>query len=37
MISNKQRWFEVLDVSFLSDILKEKYKSLIEERLSRLK
>ncbi len=36
MISNKGKWFEVLDLSFLSDTLKEDYKSLIEERLSRL-
>lgn len=37
MISNKGKWFDVLESSFLTDKLKEEYKSLIEERLSRLK
>lgn len=37
MISNKPHWFEIIDMSFLSDKKKDEYKSLLEERLSRLK
>lgn len=36
MVSNKDRWFEALESSFLPVSLKDRYKSLIEERLSRL-
>lgn len=36
MISNKDRWFEELELSFLPQSLKDRYKSLIEDRLSRL-
>lgn len=32
----KQKWFSIIESSFLSEKLKETYKSLIEERLGRL-
>lgn len=33
----KKKWVELIDISFLSDDFKRNYKSLIEERFSRLK
>lgn len=36
MISHKEKWFELIDISFLNDEFKEKYKALITERISKL-
>lgn len=36
MSSHKEKWFEVIDNSFLPDNLKESYKELILKRLSLL-
>lgn len=36
LISCRDKWFALIDSSFLSDDLKEQYKSLLDERLSRL-
>ena len=34
--SNKGKWFETIDCSFLPEDLKSSYKNLIERRLSSL-
>ena len=36
MISHKEKWFELIDISFLNDEFKEKYKALITDRISKL-
>ena len=36
IISNKDKWFETIDCSFLPEDLKSSYKNLIERRLSSL-
>lgn len=37
LIKNQNKWAELIDNSFLSDSLKDKYKELINERIERLK
>ena len=36
LISCKERWFEIIDISFLGEKMKSRYKELINERLERL-
>ncbi len=36
LVACRNRWFEIIDRSFLCDVLKSSYKSLIDERLHRL-
>ena len=37
LIKNQNKWAELIDHSFLSDSLKDRYKELINERIERLK
>lgn len=36
MISYKEKWFDLIEMSFLNDGFKEKYKKLISERIEKL-
>ena len=36
LISYRDKWFALIDSSFLTDELKEAYRTLLDERLSRL-
>lgn len=36
MVQAKNKWIEFIDISFLNDDFKEKYKQLIQERFSRI-
>ena len=36
MISYKEKWFDLIEMSFLNDEFKEKYKKLISERIEKL-
>lgn len=36
MASHKYKWFDIIEISFLSEEFKDKYKSLIDERISRI-
>ena len=36
LISYRDKWFALIDSSFLTDELKEAYRNLLDERLSRL-
>ena len=36
MISYKEKWFDLIEMSFLNDKFKEKYKKLISERIEKL-
>ena len=36
LINCKAKWFDIINISFLSEYLKSKYKTLIDDRISRL-
>ena len=36
LINSKAKWFDIINISFLSEYLKSEYKALIDERIGRL-